>query len=185
MVCMSFVIFKQYTYNHALVTSSNPTSVSSNTWEETTGLLSSLIPQAPNSETKFTNPQAFNASKGELKLGPAPITDELRTEMEKSLREHAMIDRDPAAQYDIQLSRPTPLPGVVAPSESDLLPHPPTFKTVDIEREVNAVRDARRRIRLDPTHLHNIDPNSPQLNALKGRALPSICAYTLYDVPEG
>jgi transcription initiation factor TFIID subunit 5 len=76
-------------------------------------------------------------------------------------------------------------PGVVAPTEADLLPHPPTFKTVDALREMEKVRDARKRIRLEPSALHNIDLNSAQAGAARIRALPSICAFTLQDVPEG
>ncbi len=96
-----------------------------------------------------------------------------------------MVDRDPSAQYDMQYARPPLLPGVLPVTESDLLPHPPTFKTTDVEREVNAVRDARRRIRLEPSALNNIDINSPQANTARARALPSICAYTLHNVVEG
>jgi len=50
---------------------------------------------------------------------------------------------------------------------------------------VNNVRDARKRIRLEPSVLGNLDINSAQASALKSRALPSICAYTLHDVAEG
>ncbi|KAK0208082.1 TFIID and SAGA subunit [Desarmillaria ectypa] len=167
------------------VTSSNPTSVAPNTWEESTGLLSSLIPQTNGATTKVTDPQAYNTSKGDLKLGPRPIAEDLRTESERQLREQAMVERDPSAQYDIQYARPPLLPGVLPVTETDLLPHPPAFKTTDVEREVNAVRDARRRIRLEPSALSNIDNNSPQANTARARALPSICAYTLHNVVEG
>ncbi|RDB29258.1 Transcription initiation factor TFIID subunit 5 [Hypsizygus marmoreus] len=169
------------------VTSSNPSSVSPHAWEESTGLLSSLIPQ-PSGATmtsRLTNAQAFNASKGDLKLGPAPISEELRSEAERVLREQAMVERDPSAPYDIQFPRPTSMPGLSMPSESELLPHPATFKTVDVEREVSNVRDARKRIRLEPSVLANVDINSPQAISLRARALPSICAYTLHDVAEG
>jgi transcription initiation factor TFIID subunit 5 len=158
--------------------------VSPHSWEESTGLLSSLIPQ-PNGTASFTNAQAFNTSKGDLKLGPFPITEELRTESERVLREQAMVERDPSAQYEIQFPRPVTLPGIVAPLESDLLPHPTSFKSVDVEREVKNVRDARKRIRLEPSVLANIDVNSPQAGNLRARALPSICAYSLHDVAEG
>jgi transcription initiation factor TFIID subunit 5 len=175
----------RYLYSHKYaVTSSNPTSVSPHAWEESTGLLSSLIPQ-PNGSTSLSSAQSFNVSKGELKLGPAPIPEDLRAEAERVLREQAMVERDPSAPYDIQFPRPATLPGMLAPSESDLLPHPVTFKTMDVEREVNNVRDARKRIRLEPSVLGNIDINSPQASTLKSRALPSICAYTLHDVAEG
>ena len=132
----------------------------------------------------LTNPQAFNASKGALKLGSAPMSEELRVETERVLREQAMMDRD-FTGHEITLARPLPTQGVILPTESDLLPRPPTFKTIDVEREVNIVRDARKRIRLEPSVLANMDPLSPQASALRVRALPSICAYTLHDVAEG
>lgn len=124
-------------------------------------------------------------SKGDLKLGPAPMNEDLRTETERVLREQAMVDRDPSAQYDIQYTKPQIPPGLVPPTEADLLPHPPLFKTIDVEREVSNVRDARKRIRLEPSLLSNMDVDSPQASAFRGRALPSICAYTLHDVAEG
>lgn len=156
-----------------------------NAWEESTGLLSSLIPHANGATTSLTNAQAFNASRGDLKLGPVPLSEELRTETERVLREQAMVDRDPSAQFDFQFSRQLPVPGVTVPTESDLPPHSASFKTVDVNREVEKVRDARKRIRLEPSALGNVDLNSPQAGAVRARALPSICAYTLHDVAEG
>ncbi|KAJ6575037.1 TFIID and SAGA subunit [Mycena capillaripes] len=165
------------------VTTSNTTSVSPNSWEESTGLLSSLVPRANGSTTSVNNAQAFNMIRGDLKLGPAPISDELRNETQRVLRDQALVDRDPTA-YDVQSTRQA-IPGVLSPTESDLLPHPPTFRTMDVEREANHVRDARKRIRLEPTLLASADLNSAQGAAVRARALPSICAYTLHDVPEG
>jgi transcription initiation factor TFIID subunit 5 len=167
------------------VTSSNTTAVPPNAWEESTGLLSSLIPQTNGSTSNFTNPQAFNNSRGELKLGLAPISEELRAETERILREQAMLERDHTAQYDIHYARIPAVPGLHAPSESDLPPHPPNFKTIDVRREVEKVRDARKRIRLEPSALGTLDMNSPQAGAVRARTLPSICAYTLHDVAEG
>ncbi|KAL6309885.1 TFIID and SAGA subunit [Sparassis latifolia] len=165
------------------VTSSTTSAVSPTAWEESTGLLSSIIPRA-NGSTQ-TDPHTFNSSKGELKLGPAPVSDELRSEAERVLREQAMVDRDPGAQYDLHYARPVPIAGVVAPAISDLAPHPPSFMTVDVKREVEKVRDARKRIRLEPSALSNVNINTPQGAVARSRALPSICAYTLHDVGEG
>jgi transcription initiation factor TFIID subunit 5 len=166
-----------------LVTSASATAVSPNAWEESTGLLSQLIPQTSASATP--NPHAFNASKGELKLGPAPISEELRAETERVIREQSVLDRDPNAQYDLQFLRPPAVPGVISPTESDMLPYPQSFKTVDVQREVEKVRDARKRIRLEPSALSSVDMNSVQGGAARARGLPSICAYTLHDVGEG
>ncbi|KAJ4486044.1 TFIID and SAGA subunit [Lentinula aciculospora] len=167
------------------VTSSNSASLLPHTWEESTGLTSSLIPHANGSHSKIYNPQAFNLSKGDLKLGPAPIPEELRTETERVAREKAMLEGVPSTQYDISLAPPQTLPGMVAPTENDMLPLPPNFKATDVEREVNSIRDARKRIRLEPSTLHGLEPNSPQASAIRAGALPSICAYTLHNVPEG
>ncbi|EGN92427.1 hypothetical protein SERLA73DRAFT_65794 [Serpula lacrymans var. lacrymans S7.3] len=164
---------------------STTTMVSNSAWEESTGLLSSFVPQTSGSVSS-PSPQAFNALKGELKLGPAPIPEELRTETERVLREQAMVERDPGAQYDLHYSRPAAVQGLVAPTESDLLPHPTSFKAIDIQREVEKVRDARKRIRLDPSVLNSTDLNMVQNSAaVRARGLPSICAYTLHDVGEG
>lgn len=154
-----------------------------NVWEESTGLLSSLIPQTAGS-AQLSNPQAFNASSGPLKLGPAPISEELRQETQRYLQE---TDIDISPQYGMHYARPAPVPGVISPTEADLPPHPPTFKVMDIKREVEKVRDARKRIRLEPVTLSGVDlhGNSAQAGAARGKSLPSICAYTLHDVPEG
>lgn len=169
------------------MTSASTTAVSSSSWEESTGLLSSLIPKSTQatSTAAIPNPNTFNASKGELKLGTPPIPEDLRTETERVLREQAMMDRDPNAQYDIHYSRPPAVPGVISPTEADMLPHPPSFKTIDVQREVEKVRDARKRIRFEPSTLTSADLSSAQGAAARARALPSICAYTLHDVGEG
>ncbi|KAI0001946.1 TFIID and SAGA subunit [Russula vinacea] len=140
-------------------------------WEDSTSLLSSLVPQSNGASTPFANPQAFNSTAGELKLGPAPILEELRVEAEKSLREQAMMDRDPAAQYDNQLIRPATVTGIISPQRGSL-PHPQTLKL-----------DARKRIRLDPSANSSADGNTQ--GAAARPSLPSICAYTLHDVHEG
>ena len=151
-------------------------------WEESTGFLSAVVPQTNGSTT---DANAYNASKGELKLGPAPISDELRAETERTLREQAIVDHDPAAQYDLHFARPAPPAGLVSPALSDLPPHPPSFKSVDVKREVERVRDARKRIRFDPTGFTSSSSNTAQNVAARARALPRVCAYTFHDVGEG
>lgn len=180
-ICNNLHILEAYIFTTVVVSTSSTTALSSTSWEESTGLLSSLIPQT-NGASTIADADAFNTSKGELKLGPAPISEELRAETERVLRDQAMADRDPAAQYDVNYIRPAIAPGVIAPTTQDLLPHPPFYKTVDVNREVEKVKDARKRIRLEPSALHAANSNSTQV---RSRALPSICAYTLHDVGEG
>jgi transcription initiation factor TFIID subunit 5 len=166
------------------VTSTNPTAISPHAWEESTGLLSSVIPSI--SGTGHTSAQAYNKSRGELKLGLAPLSEELKSEVEQVLNQQAFLDRDAnGGVTDLQTIRNEMAQGLISPAEGDLLPHPPLFKTEDVKREVERVRDIRKRIRLDPSALYNLDANSPESSAARARALPSICAYTLHDCPGG
>ena len=101
-----------------------------------------------------------------------------------------MVDHDPGARYDLHFARQAPPPGLVSPTLADLPPHPPMFKAIDVKREVEKIRDMRKRIRLDPTLLNsssnsNANATTAQGAAARARALPSICAYTFHDVGEG
>lgn len=165
------------------VTSSGSTSVPLHAWEESTGLLTSLIPQANGALGPLTDPNAFNASKGSLILGPAPMQEDLKAEMERALQQAAVTD--PEAQHDVFNSRTIVPPGMSVPTEADMLPRPPSFKTIDVRREVEKIRDARKRIRLDPVAMYGVDLDAPENAAARAKALPSICAYTLHDVAEG
>ena len=92
--------------------------------------------------------------------------------------------------------------GLLAASITDLPPQAPTFRTVDVKREVQRIRDARKRIRLDPSLLNGSSSTSsaftsgvrdPSVNALgeqgahaaRVAALPSVCAYTFHDADDG
>lgn len=184
MVIVTFPLVCTHAFTANTVTTSSTSSVSASAWEESTGLLSSLIPQASGATASLTDPQAFNSSAGELKLGPAPVPEDLRSEAERVYKDQIAAEQGTVAQHDTFNLRPT-VPGVVSPAESDLLPMPPSFKTVDVKREVERVRDARKRIRLDPSAASSVDPNSPQSAVARARALPSISAYTLHDTGEG
>ncbi|KAI5123609.1 hypothetical protein M0805_003425 [Coniferiporia weirii] len=171
------------------VTSSSTASIPSYAWEETTGLLSSLIPQnrSGNDKRTLADPTAFNTSRGDLKLGPPPLDDTLHIEAERILREQAISSGEgELSSQDYQNNRPNASAGLVSPQTSDLLPLPPSFKTIDVKREVEKIRDARKRIKLEPSALVlEKDSTSLQAAAARARALPSICAYTLHDVGDG
>jgi len=161
-----------------LVTTSNSTLVSPYAWEESIGLISALIPASGKGQDHKPDPAAFNASAGALKLGPAPMDEALRAETERRLRE--------INSQDTMDARPTVPAGLISPTAADMLPRPPLFKTVDVRREVERVRDERKRLRLEPSVLvMEKDPASSTVNAVRARALPSMCAYTLYDIGEG
>ncbi|EJU01186.1 WD40 repeat-like protein [Dacryopinax primogenitus] len=154
--------------------------------EETTGLVSSLvsltIPGTSSKSIKPADPQSFNAAQSPLKLGKPPLDLALREEVDRAIKE---IMEDASA---MDLDRPKEKPQdaelpTVAPE--DMPPLPPSFREVDVRREVAKVSDERKRIRLDPTLLQS----SANADVAPGRkkvvALPSICMYTLHDVPDG
>jgi transcription initiation factor TFIID subunit 5 len=133
-----------------------------------------------------------NALQGDLKLGPAPANEMLRQEAEKRIREQQMSGFDPEVSGGTQYDLPFPfgvLPtGMVAPTTGDLPPKPLQFRTIDIQREVDRIRDARKRIKLDPSILSgNVDIHGfdKQSSTARAKALPSICAYTLHDAADG
>jgi transcription initiation factor TFIID subunit 5 len=169
------------TYHESTVTIASSTAATPNSWEESTGLLSSLIPQNKNATTTLVDPRAFNASAGQLKLGPVPLSEDFQT----AIKEQAMVDRELSTSYDFNYNIQPTVPGTVAPTTTELLPHPPTFKTLDVRREVERVRDERKRIRLEPSTLTAVGVNSPAAATYRASALPSVCVYTLHDVPEG
>ncbi|KAF8309761.1 WD40 repeat-like protein [Clavulina sp. PMI_390] len=172
------------------VTNANTNAVKPETWEEQTGLISSLIPP-PATGTRLVNgkqvsgpfpgsgnPAGFNAYQGDLKLGPAPLSEALRDEAERQIKEE-----DEGMNID------------APPVMTDLLPQPTLFRAVDVKREVERVRDARKRIRLDPSVLYegggsayaetNGYASKPTTTKLQSSALPSICAYTFHDAQDG
>jgi transcription initiation factor TFIID subunit 5 len=171
------------------VTTSHSTAIKSQYWQEAAVLTNaSLIPQGTN--TAYTDAVTFNVAQGPLKLGAAPLDDGLKQEAERVLREEANNDPHAIASLttDILLLRPALAPGLAEPTAADLLPQPLTFRTVDVKREVERVKDARKRIRLDPAHLtsqaRNMNVSGPQVAMARARSLPSICAYTLHDTSD-
>ncbi|CAE6432688.1 unnamed protein product [Rhizoctonia solani] len=163
------------------LTTAAATSVSPLTLEESTGLISSLIPTPPNADGASSRTSAFHMAQNPLKLGPAPLSQPLQEETERILNEEGVQQRPV-----------TSVPGLISPSQGDLLPQPPTFRMADVKREVEKVRDARKRIRLDPNVL---GPDAGEIVGIGGverfsaaqrsGALPSVCAFTVHDAMDG
>jgi transcription initiation factor TFIID subunit 5 len=136
--------------------------------------------------------QSSNTTEKYLKLGPLPVDEALRQEAERRIREQQMNGFDPEVSGGSQFDLPFPFgvvpAGISAPTVSDLLPRSPHFRTLDIQREMERIRDARKRIKLDPSALsgdldiHGFDKQSAEARA---KVLPSICAYTLHDAADG
>lgn len=171
------------------------------------GLISSIIGRG-------SSLAQFN-SAGQLKLGPAPMTDRLREQVTRSIQDeeaqpsptksalglpngngngHANGDADgdvhmgeeaareatpkaPAIEIKIEPELDTDL---ISPGEGETNPPvPAVFRIADLKREVEAVRDRRKMIRL------GAQPLEVQDGAPVPAILPSIVAFTVFDGEEG
>jgi transcription initiation factor TFIID subunit 5 len=191
---------------HSVVTSSHSLTISPNVWEESTGLISNLVPPKPDdadvdmATTNGTAAEEFNAANAGLKLGIPGPEGGLREEVEKVLQEDQMhslqMSNAPIPHHlttpDLRSLIQPPGNGHPVPSSTDSPPMPPNFRTIDIKREVEKVRDIRRRIKLDTTAFNAMERKEFSMNgfdqrqvAARQKALPSICCYTFRDAPEG
>ncbi|POW07241.1 hypothetical protein PSHT_10012, partial [Puccinia striiformis] len=69
---------------------------------------------------------------------------------------------------------------LVAPTHADLLPYSSNFKTLDLRREVEAIREAKKRIRLGPEAFVENNNKSIEKEVWK----PSVCAFTIHDAGQ-
>ena len=72
---------------------------------------------------------------------------------------------------------------MVSPTEAELIPPPPSvFRIADLKREVEAVRDKRKMIRLGT---QQISEGSESASSSLPPVLPSVVAFTVFDGGEG
>ena len=122
-----------------------------------------------------------------------PTDPRLEKEVQRALQTEGLADG--AAQAvtartngDTVMSDGTAAAGLVPVHQSDLPPYPPSFRTVDVQREVEKVREARRRIKLG--QLSNAEAAKKAAGTLTRSAsqakynLPSVCMFTLHDTTD-
>ncbi|KAI9605602.1 hypothetical protein KEM48_002056 [Puccinia striiformis f. sp. tritici PST-130] len=68
---------------------------------------------------------------------------------------------------------------LVAPTHADLLPYSSNFKTLDLRREVEAIREAKKRIRLGPEAF--VENNNNQLRKKFGSR---VCVHSRFMMPD-
>ena len=153
------------------------------------GLMSSLI--------RTSSIDSFNSSTL-LKLGAAPVSEKLREQVIRTINDHedgingdASPVKTPSVPNGHDVDR-TPEPielkleaeaepecDLISPDESETNPPAPAvFRIADLKREVEAVRDKRKMIRLGARlEEGKAGPSSA--------FLPSIVAFTVFDGGEG
>lgn len=99
--------------------------------------------------------------------GDVEMGDAARDRGETRSPSKKLLKLEPDAEQD---------PDLISPDVSELLPPPQTlYKVTDVKREVEAVRDKRKMIRLGP---------KGDEGGKGGGTLPSIVAFTLFDAGE-
>ena len=99
-------------------------------------------------------------------------------------------DSHASAQPEEEAPNPDdPSAGLIKPTLAELPPHPTTYRTVDLLREVERVRDARKCLRIDPKLAPEAASGNTKQEAWPGVqrtvGLPSVCMYTFYDAEDG
>lgn len=173
------------------VTTASSTEVPSSAWTENTGLISALIPSEREKAAALPSPVVFNKERGPLKLGPAPLPDGLADEATRLLKEEGDADvlmGDGTTAKQRRLGALSNDPPLVSPELSELPPRPVLFKSIEVKKEVERLRDVRKRIRLEPGPLTASDAELGLDRAAlftRSGALPSVCAYTFHDAGDG
>ncbi|RXK40353.1 transcription initiation factor TFIID subunit 5 [Tremella mesenterica] len=181
------IIFSRIT----LKVSEQSTPLDKITIASSSGLLASVIPSTSSVET-------FN-NTGKLKLGPAPMREKLKEQVIRTLQDDDLRTNGVNVEWnghmngDVEMhsgdETPRPMvvheikiepdvdPELISPEEGETVPPlPAVFRIADLKREVEAVRDRRKMIRLG-TDPNAAGPSTP--------ILPSIVAFTLFDNGEG
>lgn len=148
----------------------------------------------------------FNSSTI-LKLGRPPMTDKLKEQVVRTLQDSetaptfngngptlngdGVPEQNGVSDGDIEMQQPAqqPIPEIKIEDETDptvltpdgsetMPPIPAVFRTADLKREVEAIRDKRKMIRLGPDAKQgqSVPPTT---------VLPSVVAFTVFDGGEG
>lgn len=147
-------------------------------------------------------PASTSALPPPLKLGPMPMDPKLSKEVQRTLQAQGIAKTQQEAEMQIegaaassssQGDASTATSGstyAIPPvNQADLPPYPPSFRTIDVKREVEKVREARKRIRLGPVPSSGPDGklSVATLGAGASQAkynLPSVCMFTLHDTAD-
>lgn len=132
----------------------------------------------------FTGGNPGLAGLDELKLGAPHMDVKLSKEVNRRLTdedERAGIVA-PVVVAEEEVVEGSGLPALISPFPAELPPYPVTLRTIDVAREVEKVREARKRIKLDPSAFVDTGATDPLETA--GAAKPSVCLFTLHDAGE-
>ncbi|KEI39338.1 uncharacterized protein L969DRAFT_17262 [Mixia osmundae IAM 14324] len=128
----------------------------------------------------------------DLKLGAAPSDPKLEREVRRIVKQEdgvtmegitstalsASTSADKPAQTDADPPVSVVINGVESPAASDMPPYPASFRLIDVRREVEKVREARKRIKLGP---NAFETSTVTKTGSADLSKPSVCLFTLHD----
>lgn len=80
-----------------------------------------------------------------------------------------------------QEAQPAAAALLVSPQTSETLPYPANMRSIDVAREVERVREGRKRIKLGGEAFYLTNGAEPSVT---GAAKPSVCIFTLHDTGD-
>lgn len=155
-------------------------------------------PPAP-SATNYGLPSDGGESRAkgheDLKLGPAPVDPKLEREVSRLVKDDVVAAPVVAAVGGVASTstvpiaidfadadpKAAPLPSLISPQTNETLPYPSTLRTIDVAREVEKVREGRKRIKLGAEAFNAVAGAEPIVG---GAAKPSACLFTLHDTGD-
>lgn len=124
--------------------------------------------------------RGVNPFKGlpDLKLGPALVDPKLTREVQRETTTD--IGANTGSADDVVATDST-LTHLISPQPHETLPYPMTLRTLDVAREVEKVREGRKRIKLGAEAFTLVEGAEVKVG---GAARPSVCLFTLHDTGD-
>lgn len=123
-----------------------------------------------------------------MKLGPALVDPKLLKEVRReTLADEAAkgitgsTEASTSTLPVVAVDVPSTLPQLISPQPYETLPYPSTLRTLDVAREVEKVREGRKRIKLGAEAFNLTDGAEMKVG---GAAKPSVCLFTLHDTGD-
>ncbi|ORY29802.1 WD40-repeat-containing domain protein [Naematelia encephala] len=125
----------------------------------------------PSDATDAPNGNGHADANGDVEMADGHGETKLPTANEVKVKVEPDIERDPT---------------VISPTETETLPPiPQVFRIADLKREVEAIRDRRKMIRLGPgTRISPVGEDG-RATVSSPAILPSVVAFTIFDGGEG
>lgn len=171
------------------------------------GLESELATDATAGPSASSAPSALPPP---LKLGPMPIDPKLSKEVARTLQAQGIAKTQAEAEMQVENAATSsasaststgagestgPSYAIPPVNPADLPPYPPSFRTIDVKREVEKIKEARKRLKLGPV----ASSSNSQIGGADGKLsvsalnpaasqakynLPSVCMFTLHDTAD-